>query len=37
MPVNPEAAIAEAKASGLVQKLIDKHGVTGKLAVAQDD
>ena len=32
-----QAYIAEAKASGLVQKLIDKHGVTGKLAVAQDD
>ena len=26
--------IAEAKGSGLVQQLIDKHGVTGKLAVA---
>ena len=29
--------IAEAISSGLVQSLIDKHGVTGKLAVATDD
>jgi len=29
--------IAEAVASGLVQRLIDKHGVTGKLAVATED
>ena len=29
-----EAVIAEAKASGRVQQLIDKHGVTGKLTVA---
>lgn len=29
--------IADAIAGGLVQNLIDKHGVTGKLAVATDD
>jgi polar amino acid transport system substrate-binding protein len=29
-----EAFIAEAKQSGLVQQLIDKHGITGKLQVA---
>ena len=28
---------AEAKASGFVQQLIDKHGVTGKLQVAEPD
>lgn len=28
--------LSEAKAGGLVQKLIDKHGVTGKLQVATD-
>lgn len=32
-----QAFIAEAITSGLVQNLIDKHGVTGKLAVATDD
>ena len=32
-----QAFIAEAIAGGLVQNLIDKHGVTGKLAVATDD
>jgi len=31
-----EAFIQDAKASGLVQQLIDKHGVTGKLEVASD-
>jgi len=32
-----QSVIAEAKEGGLVQLLIDKHGVTGKLAVARDD
>lgn len=32
-----QAFIAEAISGGLVQNLIDKHGVTGKLAVATDD
>ena len=32
-----QAFIAEAISSGRVQSLIDKHGVTGKLAVATDD
>ncbi|MEK9752956.1 MAG: transporter substrate-binding domain-containing protein [Rhodospirillaceae bacterium] len=31
-----EAFIQDAKGSGLVQTLIDKHGVTGKLEVASD-
>jgi polar amino acid transport system substrate-binding protein len=31
-----EAYIQDAKRSGLVQSLIDKHGVTGKLEVASD-
>ena len=31
-----EAFIQDAKASGFVQELIDKHGVTGKLEVASD-
>ena len=32
-----QAFIADAVSSGFVQGLIDKHGVTGKLAVATDD
>ena len=32
-----EKVLAEAVADGTVQSLIDKHGVTGKLAVATDD
>lgn len=31
-----QAFLTEVKPSGFVQNLIDKHGVTGKLAVAQD-
>ena len=31
-----QAFLAEAKSSGLVAQLIDKHGVTGKLQVASD-
>jgi polar amino acid transport system substrate-binding protein len=32
-----EGFTAEAKASGFVQQLIDRHGVTGKLQVAEPD